>query len=282
MAQCSPDIIITSAEQLAYMQRTGQVPCQQNIHIKKVEPIYRSRNIYNNMASSDPSTQYYRQKIIQNTVRVSSSLYTMNLGALNVYQSGKKENGGVNWNQMSDRREPHVQQFKSGSNSSAIWRRVGPGSMSPGGAGVDVKHNSYERYLNRLKGRKPVRRGVIPADFGTYIPFNRANPVYGGKTLKTAIVNGCTCPEPNSDSRIVANSGIQNDINTAMFTDVFEGVPNSGTSETFTMYNSYVDPPSLMYIPDNPDNPDSMYGIYSYAPDIPSQNVYYPGNIVTK
>jgi hypothetical protein len=265
MAQCSPDIIITSAEQLAYLQRTGEYPCSPNIG-KKIEPIYRKINSYNNMASNDPSTQYYRQKIIQNTVRVSSSLYTMNLGALNVYQTGKKENGGVNWNQMSDRREPHVQQFKSGSNSSAVWRKTGPGAMSSGGVGVDVKHNSYERYLNRLKGRKPLRRGVIPADFGTYIPFNRANPVYGGKTLKTAIVNGCTCPEPNSDSRIYA-SGIQDEINDVMFTGALEGIPNSGMSATFTMYNSYVDPPSLMYMPDNPDNPDSMYGLYSYAPE---------------
>lgn len=267
MIECIPeDIIITSKEQLAYLQRTGLVPCSKNAG-KKVEPVYRSRNIYNNMASNDPSTQYYRQKIIQNTVRVSSSLYTMNLGALNAYQFPKRENGGVNWNQMSDRREPHVQQFKSGSNSSAVWRRVGPGSMSPGGAGVDVKHNSYERYLNRLKGRGPLRRGVIPADFGSYIPFNRANPVYGGKTLKMDIVHGCKCPESNSDSRITANSGIQEQIDSAMFTDVFELNPSSGISTTFELYNSYLDPTGPMYIPDNPDNPDAMLGLYSYAPE---------------
>ena len=110
-----------------------------------------SRNFNRNLAGNDLASQYQRQKIIQNTVRVKSSLYTMNLGALNVYQkpkdvysavdiSGNKYivSPGVNWNQMSDRKEPHVQQFRSGSNSSSIWRKVGPGALSPGGSGVDI------------------------------------------------------------------------------------------------------------------------------------------------
>jgi hypothetical protein len=67
--------------------------------------------------------------------------------------------------------------------------------MSPGGSGVDIKHNSYDRYLNRLKGKKPIRRGPIPPAFGLpYIPFNRAEPIYGGKVMKTSIVNNCNCP----------------------------------------------------------------------------------------
>ena len=48
--------------------------------------------------------------------------------------------------------------------------------------------------MNRLKGKGPLRRGQIPKTFGTPIPFNPAFPVYGGKTTKTNIVNGCDCP----------------------------------------------------------------------------------------
>ena len=201
---------------------------------------YRSCN--NNMASNNPATQYQRQKIIQNTVRVKSSLYTMNLGALNVYQKPNKTysladnsgatyivSPGVNWNQMSDRKDPHVQVVKSGSGStygaSSTRRtitRLRPGALSPGGSGVDIKHNSYERYLNRIKGKGPVRRGIIPPTFGQpYIEFNRAFPVYGGKTIKTSIVSGCDCPETdinNSDIKLYENSDIQNQILNVTYT----------------------------------------------------------------
>jgi hypothetical protein len=192
----------------------------------------------NNMASNNPATQYQRQKIIQNTVRVKSSLYTMNLGALNVYQKPNKTysvadnsgatyivSPGVNWNQMSDRKDPHVQVVVSGSGSTygasstrRTTTRLRPGALSPGGSGVDIKHNSYERYLNRIKGKAPVRRGPIPPTFGEpYIPFNRAFPIYGGKTIKTSIVSGCNCPDTdadiiNSDKKLYENSDIQNQI----------------------------------------------------------------------
>jgi hypothetical protein len=116
---------------------------------------------------------------------------------------------------MSDRKDPHIQVVKTGSGStygaSSTRRtitRLRPGALSPGGSGVDIKHNSYERYLNRLKGKGPVRRGVIPPNFGVpYIPFNRAYPIYGGKTMKTSIVSGCDCPDnrcknDNSDIKL--------------------------------------------------------------------------------
>ena len=198
-----------------------------------------------NMASNDPATQYQRQKIIQNTVRVKSSLYTMNLAALSVYQRPKTTYGlviladggssyivppGVNWNQMSDRKEPHVQVVKSGSGSTYgasstrhTITRLRPGALSPGGTGVDIKHNSYERYLNRLKGKGPVRRGPIPPTYGSpYIPFNRALPIYGGKTIKTSIVSGCDCPIsdnlPTNDILLYQNSNTQNEIYNVTYT----------------------------------------------------------------
>ena len=65
-----------------------------------------------------PSQRYQKLKIINNTVRVPSSIYTMNLGALNTYQTPDfVYRQGVNWNQASDRKEPHIQPANSsGSN----------------------------------------------------------------------------------------------------------------------------------------------------------------------
>ena len=45
-----------------------------------------SRNFNRNLAGNDLASQYQRQKIIQNTVRVYASLYTMNLAGLSGYQ----------------------------------------------------------------------------------------------------------------------------------------------------------------------------------------------------
>ena len=178
------------------------------------------RGCNNNLAGNDPASQYQRQKIIQNTVRVSSSLYTMNLAGLTVYKKPLKvyqkvEQSGsvyfappsVNWNQMSDRPIPSVQTAVTSSGSSYRGSstrhtivRNRPGAMSPGGVGVDIKHNSYDRYLNRLKGKSVLRRGVIPPNYGEPIPFNRAYPIYGGKTIKTGIINNCDCPDITDNS----------------------------------------------------------------------------------
>lgn len=173
------------------------------------------RRCNQNLASNVPASQYQRQKLIQNTVRVYSSLYTMNLAGLSGYQRPLKtpqiiEQDGtpyivpanVYWNQMSDRAKPSRQTTKIASGSTYhtsstrhTITRDRPGAMSPGGVGVDIKHNSYVRYLNKLKGKAPLRRGIIPPGYGDPIQFNRAFPVYGGKTVKTAIVNGCNCPD---------------------------------------------------------------------------------------
>jgi hypothetical protein len=102
---------------------------------------------------------------------------------------------------MSDRPVPSVQptSVPTGFHNSLNNRHHSvtsskPGSQTPGGKGCDIKHNSYDRYLNRLKGKGPLRRGVVPPGFGKPIAFNPAFPVYGGKTIKTNIVNSCDCP----------------------------------------------------------------------------------------
>lgn len=176
------------------------------------------RTCNTNLSSNNPASQYQRQKLIQNTVRVSSSLYTMNLAGLSGYKhplntpqiveqngSGYIAPAKVYWNQMSDRPRPANQVTKVASGSSYhtsstrhTITRDRPGAMSPGGIGVDIKHNSYERYLNKLKGKSALRRGIIPPNYGSPIPFNNAFPVYGGKTVKTAIINGCSCPDTNN------------------------------------------------------------------------------------
>ena len=162
---------------------------------------YRWRVCDTNLNGNTPADQYQKLKLIQNTVRVHSSLYTSNLGPLNAYQKPSVVTHGVCWNQMSDRPVPSVQKVTvpTGFNNSLNRRHSSvtsskPGGQTPGGIGCDIKHNSYDRYLNRLKGKGPLRRGIIPANFGTPIPFNPAFPIYGGKTTKTNIVSGCDCP----------------------------------------------------------------------------------------
>ena len=182
--------------------------------------IYSCRGCDKNLTGNNPASQYQRQRLIQNTVRVMSSLYTMNLAGLSGYQKPLSrwqliEQSGsfyqapprVYWNQMSDRAEPAKQVAKTASGSAYhtsstkhTITRLRPGALSPGGLGVDIKHNSYERYLNKLKGKGPLRRGVVPLDFGRPIPFNLAYPVYGGKTVKTAIINGCDCPDVTNNT----------------------------------------------------------------------------------
>ena len=118
------------------------------------------------------------QKRIWNQVRAYSSIYTMANAATNV--GGDATNlplpkfNDVNWNQSSDRNRPSVQQTivpsRGNSTRSSITRHR-PGAGSPGGKGVDVKHNSYDRYLNRIKS------GLVRSQRSTGL-----TPQYGNKT----------------------------------------------------------------------------------------------------
>ena len=110
---------------------------------------------YTDLTGFTPEEQYQKQLIIQKKVRLNSSLYT------SILQSIKSHNGsyGVCWNQMSDRYVPSVQKslVPTGTYSALNKRRSSvtssrPGCQAPGGIGCDIKHNSYDRYLNRLKG----------------------------------------------------------------------------------------------------------------------------------
>jgi len=176
----------------------------------------RKRCVFGNNCNA-PQYQYQTQKIIQHTVRMYASLYAMNLASLSAYkkpldkyqvveQAGSSyyTPPGVCWNQMSDRPVPSNQQayVPTSFNSSLNNRHHSvtssrPGCQSPGGIGVDIKHNSYDRYLNRIKGKKPLRVGVIPPTYGLPLAFNRAYPIYGGKIVKTGVIDSCLCIPDN-------------------------------------------------------------------------------------
>ena len=104
---------------------------------------------------------------------------------------------GLNWNQMSDRSRPAHQVVKTSSGStygSSSLRgtkvRNRPGAMSPGGSGVDIKHNSYERYLNRIKGKGLLKKGRVQ--------LNNEQKMTGGKDSRLAIVNNCFCEKDDN------------------------------------------------------------------------------------
>lgn len=190
--------------------------------------IYRCRSCDTNLTSNTPANRYQILKQIQNTVRAPASIYTMNLAGLNAYEKPNDiykvvevagsfyiVSPGVNWNQMSDRRQPHIQKVVTSSGSTyggnSLKRslvRCRPGAGSPGGSGVDIKHNSYDRYLNRMKGKAPLRRGIVPPIFASpFVPFNAAAPIYGSKMVKTSLIENCVCGDKKEQNKIIYSSG---------------------------------------------------------------------------
>ena len=143
------------------------------------------------------------QKQIQRTVRIPCSLYTMNLSALSTYQAPSttyvpiQATGSlylappsVNWNQISDRAVPHSQPIVNYGNANSYKRsklRLRPGAMSVGGTGVDIKHGSYDRYLNRLKGKSSLKKGTTKPSLSP-----STDKYYGNKQYKEAI-SSCIC-----------------------------------------------------------------------------------------
>ena len=132
------------------------------------------------------------QKRIWKQVRVQSSLYAMVKSNINVIgtldNSQLSTNYKVNWNQSSDRNKPSIQSniiYSRGSSTARSITRNRPGSCSPGGQGVDIKHNSYDRYLARLKGNVVKINNINPS----------ITPIAGNKVNSYGILsNSCkTC-----------------------------------------------------------------------------------------
>lgn len=94
------------------------------------------------------------QKRIWRQVRAASSSYITNLSALSSGAAILASGSNTNWNQMSDRvnasRQPIISPTHGNSLRSTLTSGR-PGAGGAGGQGVDVKHDSYARYLNRKK-----------------------------------------------------------------------------------------------------------------------------------
>ena len=149
---------------------------------------------------ADPaSTNTITQKRIWRQVRTGSSMYTMNLAALTVGAAILASGSNVNWNQMSDRVLAGVQPAISATRGNSLRHTITsgrPGAGSPGGSGVDVKHDSYARYLNRKKATnlKSQTQNLAPM------------ALHGNKTSMNGLlansVNCCPAPPTPSDRRL--------------------------------------------------------------------------------
>lgn len=109
----------------------------------------------------DSSNILQRQKQIQNVVGVKSSLYTNNLASLYVNNQDASKNTLKGMFNASDRLQPH-----------GVGRNKG----------IDIKHNSYDRYLARKKSQ--------------YIKTENDSGLlakYGNKTFKLGIVRSNSC-----------------------------------------------------------------------------------------
>ena len=96
------------------------------------------------------------QQKIQNTVRVPTGLYLDNLSSLTVRgdasNNPQSQYNLVNQSQASDRAVMSVQRTLANP-------RLRPGKLGPGGVGVDVKHNSFDRILARKKAQNMRTEG---------------------------------------------------------------------------------------------------------------------------
>lgn len=157
--------------------------------------------LYDNTQTAIPYVEDIpNQKRIQHVVRLDGSEYTMNKGALNVYTRPVAAYQNVNWNQQSDRAVPGVVNRNvpsHGSSTRSSITRMRPGSMSApsttmqGSKGVDMKHGSYDRYLAKLKGRKPLRTQ-------SYESTANIIPVQGNKTRMFGVAYSDTCQYSSS------------------------------------------------------------------------------------
>ena len=109
-------------------------------------------------------------KRITGAVRVAASAYMSERAALTGFAFSRgiqtqRQPAGT-WNQSSDRMLKHVGTAVVPSHGSSVrssLTRNRPGAGAPGGAGVDIKHNCYARYLARKKGNN-IRGGPYVAD----------------------------------------------------------------------------------------------------------------------
>ena len=128
---------------------------------------------------------------IYNTVKVSQSEYAMNKSSLTT-QYNSRDNNNLNWNTKSDRLLPanSLKNFntftRNGNSRKSTITRLRPGALTPGGHGVDVKHNSYARYLARKKGETALKQDK------NYVKIN-PKAVVNNKFKKYGILSSQKC-----------------------------------------------------------------------------------------
>lgn len=124
---------------------------------------------------------------IYNVARIPASEFSMNLASFHVF-TGSRNQQGQTWNQSSDRALEHTTPNpvpSHGNSTKSSITRPRPGAQRPGGKGVDIKHNSYARFLARRKGKAMLA--------GTYQGDNvNPNVVVNNKVQKQNSVN-CSC-----------------------------------------------------------------------------------------
>jgi hypothetical protein len=134
---------------------------------------------------SATDTAEINQKRIWGQVRVPGSLYTMNLAALSSGAARIASQTTLNWNQRSDRVLAARQTIVHPSHGNSVHSSLTsgrPGASSPGGVGVDVKHDSYARYLNRKKAQ----------NFKTQTQNKASVPIQGNKTYNIGLLANST------------------------------------------------------------------------------------------
>ena len=128
------------------------------------------------------------QKRIWNQVRIPSSLYAMNVGSLTSAAERLQYGPQVNWNQRSDRQDASIQTAVHPSHGNSLRSSLTsnkPGTCAPGGRGVDIKHDSYARYLNRKKAGNLKTQPVNT---------RATKPIVGNKTYATnAVATSIDC-----------------------------------------------------------------------------------------
>jgi hypothetical protein len=139
-------------------------------------------NVENANASAD-----IKQKRIWKQVRVPSSTYATSLSSITSAANRLASGQNTNWNQMSDRVSASIQTATIPSRGNSLHTsltRHRPGASAPGGKGVDVKHDSYARYLNRKKA----------SNLKTQTQNISSVPLYGNKTKQIGLVaNSINC-----------------------------------------------------------------------------------------
>jgi len=163
--------------------------CNCNYSVNNGNGVIQCRSC-NNSSSTVADSATITQKRIWKQVRVPASMYSMNLSSLTSSFNRLASGNNTNWNQMSDRtlasQQTIVHPTRGNSLRSTLTSNR-PGASTLGGSGVDVKHDSYARYLNRKKA----------GNLKTQTSSIASVPLQGNKTQSFGLLanSGSCCSE---------------------------------------------------------------------------------------